>query len=153
MYSYAKDPDVGPAAGWQPHKSVEESLFIIKEILSSKETYAVCLKETGRPVGCVGLLYSDQSTVSLGEGEAELGYWIGKPYWGKGLIPEAAREVIRRAFDELGIQKVWCSHYEGNDKSRRVIEKCGFAYEYTRKDVFVTLMNEKRTEVVYSLVR
>ncbi|MBQ3865670.1 MAG: GNAT family N-acetyltransferase, partial [Clostridia bacterium] len=51
LFRYASDPDVGPAAGWPPHKSEEESREIIRNVLSKPETYAVVLKETGLPVG------------------------------------------------------------------------------------------------------
>ena len=55
LYKYACDPDVGPAAGWPPHTSVENSREIIRSILCAPETYAVCLRETGKPIGSVGL--------------------------------------------------------------------------------------------------
>ena len=51
LFKYAKDPAVGPAAGWPPHTSVEESLEIIRTVFSAPETYAVVLKQTGEPVG------------------------------------------------------------------------------------------------------
>lgn len=60
--------------------------------------------------------------------EAEIGYWIGKPYWGQGLSPEAVKALLPRCFNELGIDIVWCGYYEGNDRSKRVVEKCGFIY-------------------------
>ena len=63
--------------------------------------------------------------------EPEIGYWIGRPFWGQGLIPEAVRELLRYCFGDKGAQRVWCSHYAGNEKSKRVIEKCGFSYELT----------------------
>ena len=77
--------------------------------------------------------------------ECELGYWLGKPFWGQGIMPEAAREMLRHAFGDLGMQKVWCGYYDGNTKSKRVQEKCGFCYQWTTKDVDVPLMHEKRT--------
>ena len=63
--------------------------------------------------------------------EPEIGYWIGRPFWGQGLIPEAVRELLRYCFEDKGAQRVWCSHYAGNEKSKRVIEKCGFSYQLT----------------------
>lgn len=55
LYEYAKDPAVGPAAGWPVHKSIEESRDIIKNVLNAPETYAVCLKADNRAIGCIGL--------------------------------------------------------------------------------------------------
>lgn len=51
LYNYAKDPAIGPIAGWPPHTSVENSREIIRDILSAPETYAVVLKETNEPIG------------------------------------------------------------------------------------------------------
>ena len=79
------------------------------------------------------------------EDECELGYWIGKPFWGQGLIPEASRALLRRAFEDLGMRAVWCGYYEGNKKSKRVQEKLGFQYSYTTEGLDVHLMNEFRT--------
>lgn len=145
LYSYAKDPDIGPIAGWPPHESVEQSREIIRDVLSAPETYAVVLKETGKPVGCVGLFRDEEGTISLGEGEAELGYWMGKPYWGRGLIPEASAELIRHGFEDLGLTGLWCGNFRGNEKSQRVQEKLGFSFVREEADVLCKLLNERRT--------
>lgn len=128
LYRHASDPDVGPRAGWPVHTSVENSREIIRDVLSAPETYAVCLKTDGRPVGSVGLHRKD---LAQREDEYELGYWIGKEFWGQGLIPEAAREILRHAFEDLNMQTVWCGYYDGNEKSHRVQEKLGFLYHHT----------------------
>lgn len=52
------------------------------------------------------------------------------PFWGRGYIPEAVKALIARCFSE-GAARVWCAHFEGNEKSRRVIEKCGFRYRFS----------------------
>lgn len=134
LYRYASDPAIGPIAGWPVHTSVENSLEIIRSVLSAPETYAVVLKETGKPVGSAGIMLPGESNVALQQDEAEIGYWIGVPYWGQGLIPEAVRRLLERCFMELGCQKVWCCYFDGNEKSRRVQEKCGFTYQYTMED-------------------
>ena len=56
LYKYAKDPKVGPIAGWPVHTSVENSLEIIKNVLSEDETYAVCLKDDNVAIGSIGLI-------------------------------------------------------------------------------------------------
>ena len=142
LYKYAKDPDVGPMAGWPVHTSVEKSREIIRSVLSAPETYAVCLKETGKPVGSIGLHRNDLATQ---DDEYELGYWLGKPYWGQGLIPEASREVLRYAFEDLGMNRIWCGYYDGNEKSRRVQVKLGFEYQRRTEGIEVKLLNEVRT--------
>lgn len=153
LYEYAKDPRVGPAAGWPIHTSVENSRDIIRHALSAPETYAVVLKENGRAVGSIGLKIGDASDLGIPHSEAEFGYWIGVPYWGQGLIPEAARELLRYAFAELRLDCVWCGYYDGNDKSKRVQEKCGFAYRYTRENVYVSLIDETKTEHISCITK
>ncbi|MDO4345377.1 MAG: GNAT family N-acetyltransferase [Eubacteriales bacterium] len=153
LYEYAKDPAVGPIAGWPPHTSVENSREIIKTVFSAPEIYAVCLKEDNRAIGCVGLTIGADSNLALPETEGEIGYWIGTPFWGQGLIPEAVREVIRHGFEELKLRKLWCGYFEGNTKSRRAQEKCGFVYHHTNRDVLWKLMGDIRTEHVTCLER
>ncbi len=92
LFKLASDPDIGPVAGWPPHTSVENSLEIIRTVFSAPEIYAVVPKATGEPVGCCGIVFSNNvDKAAKGLNEAEIGYWIGKSYWGKGMIPEAVR--------------------------------------------------------------
>ena len=148
LYKYAQNPNVGPIAGWAPHTSVENSREIIKTVLSAPETYAVVLKETGEAVGSVGIMTarSEIKSAQMTDNECEIGYWIGEPYWGQGLIPEAVNELLRYAFEDLGKTTVWCGYYDGNEKSKRVQEKCGFVYSHTEVNKPVPLLNEVRTE-------
>ena len=146
LYRYAKDPAVGPIAGWNPHQSVEESREIIRTVFAAPETYAVCLRESGEPIGCVGLQTGDAANLPLAFREAELGYWLGKPFWGRGYIPEAAAELIRKGFEELGMTTVWCRYFDGNQRSKRVQEKLGFVFHHTDSEVPVPLLGEVRTD-------
>lgn len=146
LYKYAKDPDVGPAAGWQPHASVENSLGIIKSVLSAEETYAVCLKEDNVAIGSIGLISPAQTHTKAEETEMEIGYWIGVPFWGNGYIPEAVRAIQRHAFEDLGCTALWCGYYDGNEKSKRCQEKCGFVYHHTEENKLCELMCDIRTE-------
>ena len=142
LYMYARDPDVGPPAGWPPHTSVENSREIIRTVLSAPETYAVCLKENGKPIGSIGFHRND---LAEDDDEIELGYWLGKPFWGQGLIPEASREMLRYAFEDLKMNRIWCGYYDGNEKSRRVQEKLGFVYQRKTEGIEVSLLGEIRT--------
>lgn len=153
MYRYAKDDRVGPIAGWPPHSSVDNSAEIIRTVFSAPETYAVCLKEDNRAIGSIGLLIGARSDKEIPDTEGEIGYWIGVPFWGKGLIPEATRELIRHGFEDLELDKIWCGYFDGNEKSKRVQEKCGFVWHHTRKDVCCELMGDIRTEQITCLTR
>jgi len=147
LYKYAQNPNIGPIAGWQPHTSIENSREIIKKVLSAGETYAIVLKQTGEAIGSIGLMTSKNeiNTAEMAESEAEIGYWIGEPFWGQGLIPEAVCELLRYAFENLGLTAVWCGYYDGNEKSKRVQEKCGFVYHHTEYNKPAPLMNDVRT--------
>lgn len=152
LYEYAKDPDIGYPAGFPAHTSVENSREVIKFVLSAPETYAVCLKD-GSAIGSIGLKLGENTDLTDREDECELGYWLGKPFWGQGLIPEACRELLRYAFEDLNMRSVWCSYYQGNEKSHRVQEKLGFCYHHTTKEVEIPLLGEIRTGHVSLLTR
>ncbi len=144
LYSYASDPQVGPRAGWPPHQSVEESRRVIQRALSGPECYAVCLKSSGQPVGAAELKLNGHTDMTDRDDECELGYWLGRPFWGQGYMPEAARALIRRGFETLSMSVIWCGYYDGNEQSRRVQEKCGFTWYRTTPDVAVPLLGEVR---------
>lgn len=145
LFEFASDPDIGPVAGWQPHKSREESLDVIRNVLNGEECYAICEKGSNKAIGAISLMMKGQTDMTDRDDECELGYWLGKPFWGRGYMPEAAREMIRHGFEELGMTTIWCGYYDGNQKSKRVQEKVGFVYHHTCDDVPVPLMNEVRT--------
>jgi RimJ/RimL family protein N-acetyltransferase len=153
LFQYASDPAVGPIAGWPPHESIEESRAVIREVFCGKEAYALCRKADGRAIGAIELKLRGHTDMTDRDDECELGYWLGKPFWGLGLMPEAVRALLRRAFVDLGMQKVWCGYYDGNDRSKRVQEKCGFRYRWTTENLDVPLLHEKRTGHVSCLTR
>ena len=153
LYRYACDPDVGPIAGWPPHKNPDESRAVIRDVLNGREAYAICLKEDGRAIGAIELKLNGHTDLTDRDDECEMGYWLGKPFWGRGIVPEAVTEMLRRAFEDIGMQKVWVGYYEGNSKSKRVQEKCRFRFQRKSEGVDVPLMQEKRTGYVSSLTR
>lgn len=85
--------------------------------------WAVCIKNTGELSGGVGLRLEPKHD------SAELGYWIGKSYWGRGYATEASREVLAFAFEKLGLNRVEAHHMTGNEASGRVLNKLGMKYE------------------------
>lgn len=153
LFKYACDPDIGPIAGWRPHTSVDESLEIIRTIFAAPEIYAVVLKDAGEPVGSCGIMFPEGlHSAEMKRDEAEIGYWIGKPYWGQGLIPESVKALLSRCFTDLALRTVWCGYYEGNSKSKRVCEKCGFKFHHTNRDV-VSPLGDIRTEHFYIMTK
>ena len=153
LFEYAADPDVGPIAGWPPHQSIEESRDVIKNVFNGKEAYAICLKTDDRAIGAIELKLNGHTDLTDRDDECELGYWLGKPFWGQGIMPEAVKEILRHAFEKIGMTKVWAGYYEGNIKSKRVQEKSGFRYQWKSEGVDVPLMHEKRTGHVSSMTK
>ena len=126
LFKYASDPDVGPRAGWPPHKSVEESREVIKNFFSNEDTWAIEHKETSEIIGCIGVLRVGSSNLEIAENECEVGYWIAKPYWGKGICTEAMRLVVDYCFNVKNFTTLWGDYFPENPASGKVMEKCGF---------------------------
>ena len=153
FYAYATVDGVGECAGWKHHESREESLRILHMFIDSRHTCAIEEKATGRAIGSLGLeeadLYAapeDQSTFGC-----EIGYVLGKPHWGRGLMTEAVNEAIRFCLQELGMDWITCAHFMENDRSRRVIEKCGF--QYVRDVDYQTQLGEIKPTRLYVIRR
>lgn len=153
LFEYAKDPDLGPLAGWPPHKSKEESLNVIKNVLNGAECYAICEKGTDKAIGSIELILNGHTDATKCDDECELGYWLGKPFCGRGYMTEATREMIRHGFEDLGMNTIWGGYYDGNRKSKRVLEKVGFTYRHTIENVPVPLMHEVRTEHMNAITK
>lgn len=153
LYRYASDPAVGPIAGWPAHKSIEESKDIIKNVFNGRECFAIYLKSAHAVIGAIELKLNGHTDLTERDDECELGYWLGKPFWGQGIMTEAAKEILRHGFEDAGMTKIWCGYYDGNEKSKRVQEKLGFSYQRTTEGVDVPLMHEKRTGHVNSMTK
>ena len=132
LYAYAKDPRVGPVAGWKPHGSVEESLEIIRSVFAAPHTFAVVDKASGAVVGSAGFVTPHKPGDAAHQGRSmELGYALSPAYWGRGVMPEVVWALLRYGFETVGLDEIWCTHYQENHRSRRVIEKSGFFYAFT----------------------
>lgn len=156
LYRYASDPDIGIPAGWPPHTSEEDSLGIIRNVFNGPEDYAIAL--IGNPdeaIGAIALKFGESSDLFPPDDktQAELGFWIGKPFWGQGLMPEAAHELLRHGFEDLGLTTIWCAYYDGNVKSARAQEKIGFTPHHSSTNVPVPLLNETRDDHVNIITR
>ena len=85
--------------------------------------FAIALRDTNRLIGTIGLL------IDRKDENAELGFWIGKPYWGKGYCTEAANELVRYGFDKQGLNRIHAFHLSRNPASGRVLQKVGMRRE------------------------
>lgn len=126
LYRYASDPEVGPQAGWSPHKSVDESRYIIRILFANDHTWAIVLKETNEPIGCIGYYTASESNIGIGQHDVEVGYWVARPYWNRGIATEALQLLIDYCFRQRGFRTLWADHFLDNQASGRVMQKCGF---------------------------
>jgi RimJ/RimL family protein N-acetyltransferase len=83
---------------------------------------------------------------------AELGYWIGVPYWNHGYASEAARRVVNWGFQYLGLNRIYAQHFADNPASGRVMQKIGMQYEGTLRQPFIRL-GEARDSVCYGILK
>lgn len=128
MYEYAQTPYVGPNAGWEPHKSIDETIAVIRNMQTIKSPYelgnwAIVYRETGKMIGTIEL-YNHIPMF-----KAELGYALNPVFWGQGIVPEAAFEVISYGFEFLHLKRIEVGVFPDNPQSQRVCEKLGFVKE------------------------
>lgn len=129
FYEYASVEGVGEKAGWPHHRSLEESKHILNVFIEKKKTFALVLKENQKVIGSLGLEPRDKDAGLPQELQGrEIGYVLSKDYWGRGLMPEAVKAVIDYCFSVLNYDYLTCGHFDHNNRSRRVVEKCGFQF-------------------------
>ena len=150
LFSYAKNPNVGPAAGWAPHRSIFDSIQLITTVLKPSGVYAIRPKGTGRAIGTISL---SKDMHRPGLRSMELGYSMSEAYWGKGLMTEAVQAMIKHGFDNLGLDRISVTTGPENLKSQNIIKKCGFTYEGTLRQAFLVYDGSVRDVMCYSLTR
>jgi RimJ/RimL family protein N-acetyltransferase len=113
-----------------PEGVAEEWIRGHRDLFRQREAavFAVTARETGALIGAIGLQTNPR------HGRAELGYWIGRPFWNQGFATEAARAVVRYGFDELHLHRVYAHHMTRNPASGRVLEKVGMRLEGELRD-------------------
>ena len=128
--NWAQDPEVTRFLTWPPHESPEVTRALLalwaKEAAENPSCYqwAVELKELGRVIGSLSVVHADGETESV-----ELGYCIGKAWWGRGLMTEAVRAVCAYLFEEVGVRRVTARHDVENPASGAVMRKAGMTKE------------------------
>lgn len=124
--------EIAATTGRIPHPyTVEDAKqFLARIEIDDEVRLAVTLRDSGRFIGGVGLRLVEQHE------QAELGYWIGVPYWGKGYATEAAREMLRYGFEQLHLHRIFANHFKQNSASGRILNKLGMRYEGCQRQHF-----------------
>lgn len=154
LYEYAKNPDVGPHAGWKPHESVEESREIIEGLFLPSGAWGIHeIDSDGLPGPMIGTIALEVDRFRPDAKSKEIGYSLAKDAWGKGYMTEAAAEVIRYAFENLGMEILTICTSPVNKRSQRVAEKNGFIYEGRIRRAYRIYTGELRDSLVFSLTK
>jgi len=150
LFEYAKNPNVGPMSGWEPHANKEVSLNVLKHYLANDDRWAISLKENGKVIGSIKLRPDE----NRGNYKAKyISFALSFDYWGKGYMTEAVKGVVKYVFDEMEIDLLSAFHFPHNIRSKRVLEKCGFTYEVTIKHGNTIYDGQIFDTVCYSLLK
>lgn len=128
FYEYAKAEDIGPKAGWNPHKSIDESKRILEMFINNKNVFIIVDKEKDKMIGTMGI---EAPRHEMDEAHKklkgyEIGYALNKAYWGKSIVPTAVELVSDYLFTELDADYTILNISDKNINSRRVAEKMKF---------------------------
>lgn len=145
FYEYASVEGVGEMAGWPHHVDINTSMIVLKSFIAADNVYAIVEKSSNKVIGSFGFHKSWASKDTRYEdlNVIEIGYVLAKSHWGKGYIPEVVEEIIRACFEDWNLDAVSVSHFDGNEQSKRVIEKSGFEYVDTTETSLEQLDDKK----------
>lgn len=127
FFACCQNPNLGNNAGWAPHKTIEESREILRNVFIGQENiWAMTLKDTQQLIGSIGIVPDpkrENPQVRM------LGYWLDEAHWGKGYMTEAVQAVLNYGFNELQLSLITANCYPHNKRSQQVLERNGFIYE------------------------
>jgi RimJ/RimL family protein N-acetyltransferase len=149
VFEYAKNPLVGPNAGWKPHQSSNESLMFIEYCIKKREygqpgNYAIIYKENNKMIGTI-------EVHSFSGYKGEIGFVLNPDYWNKGIMTEAAKMLIIYAFEVLEIKRLAYNYFLFNERSKKVCEKLEFVFEGVLRKKFKMYDGRFIDEAVNSL--
>ncbi|MBQ9180402.1 MAG: GNAT family N-acetyltransferase [Firmicutes bacterium] len=150
LFEFAMTPNVCPSAGWKHHESVDESKTLIKNLFIPNRTWKITMKGEDQAIGSIGFEPDPRRPEIRAK---ELGYSLSEDYWGLGIMTEAAREVVRYAFEEEELQVLSIEAAPDNKRSLRVIEKLGFKFEGRLRDAYRTFDGKIRDTMVFSITK
>ena len=133
MYgNWASEDEVSKFLSWPTHSNVGVTKALLSTWIANYEkpdfyNWAIELKEIGEVIGNISVVGNIDEKVA----GVDLAYCIGTKWWGKEIIPEAGKAVIRYLFEEVGCNRIAAYHAKDNPKSGRVMQKLGMTYEGT----------------------
>ena len=128
-YNWASDPEVTKYLTWPAHTSLKVTRDLLEEWVPRYAdggyfNWVIEYKETGKPIGTISVVKLNENTEA-----ADIGYCMGRAYWGKGLMPEALKAVVEYLFDVVGLNRIAACHDVNNPNSGKVMKKAGMRWE------------------------
>ena len=109
-----------------PHPyTLEDAEAFLNLVTQEEPQMTFAIATASEAIGCIGL----RRGMDIHSQTAELGYWLGEPFWGQGIMSEAVTEFSRYAFSAFELQRIYAEPFESNRASVRVLEKAGFVCE------------------------
>jgi ribosomal-protein-alanine N-acetyltransferase len=151
--NWANDPEVTKYMTWCTHKNVEETKNIISKWIESYKTassyiWGIVIKSTGELIGSISVTKIKEEKLLF-----EIGYCIGRKWWGNGYVLEALKEVIRYSFNEIGVNRIEAVHHIDNVNSGKVMLKAGMKYEGRLRDRGLDNMGNIISLDMYSILK
>ncbi len=149
IFDYAKLPNVGPLAGWEPHKTIQDSISFIQYALRKKDygqpgVWAIILKENMKMIGSIEIH-------SFKEYKGAIGFVLHPDYWNKGYVTEASKMVIIYGFEVIHLKRLEYCHFKHNIASQRVCEKLEFTFEGILRNKYLLYDGTVLDDYVYSI--
>jgi len=152
LFEYASDPEVTKYITWAPHKSIDDSIDFLKSVLRRYENnevseWGIVYKENNKFIGTCGyVLWVPVHSL------AEIAFALSREYWGKGLMTEAVKEVIKYGFEKMNLNRIYARCFMENIGSQKVLEKVGMKFEgILREQMFI---KSKFSDMkIYSILR
>ena len=126
LYEFGKNPNIGYNSGWKPYDSLEIAKNVLIRHIYNEETFCIVDKNTKEFIGTISLF---SETFRYKVKCRNLGFSIKQEKWGNGYAIEAAKLMLKYAFESLKVDIVGCGHFTYNQRSEKVINKLGFTYE------------------------
>lgn len=131
IWPHISDPEISRYMAWEAHQDRAQTIDFLKNELARREsgrgvTWAIFKDNSFCGIfSIIGLVRGHRA---LTYNKAELAYWLGREYQGQGIMTEAGRRVLQFAFKELGLHKIFVSHFSVNKASENLIKRLGFRY-------------------------
>lgn len=139
LWPYVSDPAVSALMSWEAHKTIQETHAFLDAVDASFEAGRAVswgLHYEGKIIGVFSVISIHRKHRLLTYDKAELAYWLGPEYQGKGLMTEAGERVLEFAFTQMKLHKIYVGFHNGNKGSKGLIERLRFRYSHLEREAF-----------------